>query len=133
MGQLIDKVKTTVFGNIGTIVTFRVGAEDAATLEKEFTPVFNVRDIINLAVREFYIKMSVNGQTRDAFSATTMDCETPEDNHVKEIVERSRENYARPRKEVEELLQKWDESGGDISEEAWYSGALDEEFEPPIV
>ncbi|MBT3835552.1 type IV secretion system DNA-binding domain-containing protein [Candidatus Peribacteria bacterium] len=133
MGQLIDKVKTTVFGNIGTIVSFRVGAEDAVSLEKEFTPIFNVRDIINLAVREFYIKMSVNGQTRDAFSATTMDCETPEDNYAKRIIERSRENYAKPKKDVEDLLQKWDESGGDISEEAWYSGALDEEFEPPIV
>ncbi|MFA7681490.1 MAG: hypothetical protein WCX61_00500 [Candidatus Peribacteraceae bacterium] len=39
----------------------------------------------------------------------------------------------RPRKEVEELLRKWDESGGDITAEAWYSGALDEEFAPPIV
>jgi len=133
MGQLNNLVRTTVFGNIGTIVSFRVGAEDAAILEQEFTPVFKVRDIINLAVREFYIKMSVKGETRDAFSGTTMDCVTPKKHNVEEIVAFSRKTFAKPRKEVEELLRKWDESGGDINEEAWYSGALDEEFAPPIV
>jgi hypothetical protein len=133
MGQLIDKVRTTIFGNIGTIISFRVGAEDGAILEQEFTPIFKVRDIINLAVREFYIKMSVRGETRDAFSARSLDCATPKEHHVKEIIERSRETFAKPKKDVEELLRKWDESGGDVSQEAWYSGALDEEFAPPIV
>ena len=133
MGQLNDYVRTTIFGNIGTIIGFRVGAEDGAILEQEFNPVFKVRDIINLAVREFYIKMSVKGETRDAFSGTTADCFTP-DKHLKdEIVEFSRKTFAKPKAEVEELLRKWDESGGDINEEAWYSGALDEEFAPPIV
>ncbi|MFH1348438.1 MAG: type IV secretory system conjugative DNA transfer family protein [Patescibacteria group bacterium] len=133
MGQLDDFVRTTIFGNIGTIVSFRVGAEDASVLEQEFNPVFKVRDIINLAVREFYIKMSVKGETRDAFSGTTMDCFTPEKNNKDAIVDFSRKTFARPRAEVEELLRKWDESGGDISDEAWYSGALDEDFAPPIV
>ena len=135
MGQLIDKVRTTVFGNIGTIISFRVGAEDAGILEQEFNPIFKVRDIINLAVREFYIKMSVKGETRDAFSATTMDCFTPKDSdsHKDAIIEFSRRTFSKPKDEVEDLLRKWDESGGDISQEAWYSGALDEEFAPPIV
>jgi len=135
MGQLNDYVKTTIFGNIGTIIGFRVGAEDAAILEQEFTPVFKTRDIINLAVREFYIKMSVKGETRDAFSGRTLECATPEikESHAKEIIDFSRETFARPKKDVEELMRKWDESGGDISEEAWYSGALDEDFAPPIV
>ncbi|MEK7591141.1 MAG: hypothetical protein AAB489_02955, partial [Patescibacteria group bacterium] len=82
---------------------------------------------------EFYIKMSLQGQTRDAFSAMTMDCETPKQNAVKQIVEHSRETFAKPKKDVEVLLRKWDESGGDVSQEDWYSGALDEEFVPPIV
>lgn len=133
LGQLNTIVRTTVFGNIGTIVSFRVGAEDAVILEKEFTPVFRVRDIINLAVREFYIKMSVHGQTRDAFSGTTLDCSAPEQNFKEDIVTHSRATFAKPKAEVEGLLRKWDESGGDVSQEAWYSGALDEEFAPPIV
>jgi len=133
MGQLNDYVRTTIFGNIGTIISFRVGAEDGAILEQEFNPVFKVRDIINLAVREFYIKMSVKGETRDAFSGTTMDCITPTQHFKDEVVEFSRKTFTKPKAEVEDLLRKWDESGGDISEEAWYSGALDEDFAPPIV
>ena len=133
MGQLDNFVRTTIFGNIGTIVSFRVGAEDASILEKEFNPVFKTRDIINLAVREFYIKMSVKGETRDAFSGTTMDCVTPTKHFKDDVVEFSRKTFSKPKQEVEELLRKWDESGGDIAEEAWYSGALDEEFAPPIV
>lgn len=135
MGQLIDKVRTTIFGNVGTIISFRVGAEDAGVLAQEFTPVFSPRDIINLAVREFYIKMSVHGETRDAFSGRSIDCPTPTiaESHAKEIIDHSREKFSRPKKDVEELLRKWDESGGDISQEAWYSGVLDEEFAPPIV
>lgn len=133
LGQLTPFVRTTVFGNVGTIISFRVGAEDATILEKEFTPIFEVRDIINLAVREFYIKMSVKGQTRDAFSGTTLDCDAPEQNFKEDIVTHSRATFAKPKSEVESLLRKWDESGGDISQEAWYSGALDEAFAPPIV
>ncbi|MDD5470190.1 MAG: TraM recognition domain-containing protein, partial [Candidatus Peribacteraceae bacterium] len=133
MGQLSDYVRTTIFGNVGSIITFRVGADDAAALEKEFTPVFSTRDIINLAVRDFYIKMSVKGETRDAFSGRTIECPTPEKGYRDAIVAHSRKTFAKPKKEVEDLLRKWDESGGDISEEAWYSGALDEEFAPPIV
>jgi hypothetical protein len=133
MGQLIDKVRTTIFGNIGTIISFRVGAEDGRLLEQEFTPVFHTRDFINLAVREFYIKMSVKGHTRDAFSALTLDCFPPKENYVKEIIKHSRETYAKPVKAVEEGLQKWNEAGGDITEEAWFSGALDEEFAAPII
>ena len=135
MGQLIDKVRTTVFGNIGTIVSFRVGAEDAGILEQEFNPIFKVRDIINLAVREFYIKICVKGETRDAFSATTVECTTPKDSESNKdaIIEFSRKTFSKPKDEVEDLMRKWDESGGDISQEAWYSGALDEDFAPPIV
>ncbi len=134
MGQLSNLVRTTVFGNVGTIIGFRVGAEDAGILEKEFTPIFTVRDIINLAVREFYIKMSVRGETRDAFSARSLDCETPKKHFRTEIAEFSRKVYARPKKKVEEMLRKWDEAGGkDLSEEAWFTGAQDEAFAPPII
>ncbi|HEC21193.1 MAG TPA: type IV secretory system conjugative DNA transfer family protein, partial [Candidatus Peregrinibacteria bacterium] len=48
MGQLSSLIKTTVFGNVGSIINFRVGAEDAIILEQEYTPIFKIRDIINL-------------------------------------------------------------------------------------
>lgn len=68
MGQLTGGIRQTVFGNVGSMVSFRVGAEDARVLAEEYNPIFTERDIINLGVREFYVKMSVNGEIREAFS-----------------------------------------------------------------
>ncbi len=111
MGQLSDYVKKTVFGNVGSIVSFRVGAEDAAVLAEEYNPIFNERDIINLGVREFYCKMSVDGEIREAFSGRTIDCPKSKENFTEEIIENSRKTFCEPRANVEEMLSKWDEAG----------------------
>ncbi|NIA02478.1 MAG: type IV secretion system DNA-binding domain-containing protein [Nitrospirae bacterium] len=129
MGQLSDFVRKTVFGNVGSIINFRVGANDAGYLAEEYTPVFKERDIINLGVREFYCKMSVAGEIREAFSARTVDCNKTEDHFVKEIIENSRATYCEPRNKVEEMLSKWDEAG-----EFDNLGPEDEpEFEEPLI
>lgn len=109
VGQLNDVIKKTVFGNVGSMVSFRVGAEDAVVLAEEYTPIFNVRDIINLGVREFYTKMSIEGELSEAFSARSMDMNMPEYNHFDEILAESRKKYCTPREEVEIMLKKWDE------------------------
>lgn len=111
MGQLSDLVKKTVFGNVGSIVSFRVGADDASVLAGEYNPIFKERDIINLGVREFYCKMSINGEIREAFSGKTIDVPKVKEHYVKEIIGNSRKNYCVPRSEVEDVLAKWDESG----------------------
>src|SRR3989339_122077 len=133
MGQLNDLVKTTVFGNVGSIISFRVGAEDAVILEKEYTPKFTVRDIINLGVREFYTKMSVNGQIRDAFSGRTVDVPKPVHNISEEIRAISRSKYARPVAEVNEILKRWEE-GGDIGDaNGGPAAGGDEKFAEPLI
>lgn len=111
MGQLSGFVQKTVFGNVGSIVSFRVGADDAGVLAEEYTPIFKERDIINLGVREFYCKMSINGEIREAFSARTLTVPTIKDNFVTEIIAESRTNYCEQRSEVEKMLAKWDEAG----------------------
>lgn len=131
MGQLTNVVRTTAFGNVGTIVNFRVGAEDAAILENEYTPVFKVRDIINLGVREFYIKMSVDGELRDAFSGRTLNVPQPKKDLSTEIIRRSREKYARPRTEVEADLKKWDE--GASQEDASLAQTIEQKFAEPLI
>ncbi|MBI2638739.1 type IV secretion system DNA-binding domain-containing protein [Candidatus Peregrinibacteria bacterium] len=131
MGQLSHLIRTTAFGNVGTIINFRVGAEDAAILENEYTPVFKVRDIINLGVREFYIKMSVDGELRDAFSGRTLNVSTPKEHYAEEIVRRSREKYARPREQVEEELKKWDE--GATEEDAELVATIEQKFAEPLI
>lgn len=111
MGQLSGFVQKTVFGNVGSIVSFRVGADDAGILAEEYTPIFTARDIINLGVREFYCKMSINGEIREAFSAKTLTVPNLNENFVTEIIAESRLRYCENRSEVEKMLAKWDEAG----------------------
>ena len=110
MGQLSDVVRKTVFGNVGSMVSFRVGAEDAVILAEEYNPIFKERDIINLGVREFYTKMSVGGELREAFSGFTLDAPVSEHDYTNEIIAVSREKYCMKREEVEEALRNWDEA-----------------------
>jgi hypothetical protein len=132
MGQLSSKIRQTVFGNVGSMISFRVGAEDAAVLEKEYEPIFKERDIINLGVREFYVKMSVKGEIREAFSGRTVDVPKPTDDRTQEIVALSRKKYCQSKKNVEEMLRKWDEAAAQPPSEEELS-AVEEKFEEPII
>ncbi|MFC1600184.1 type IV secretory system conjugative DNA transfer family protein [Patescibacteria group bacterium] len=129
VGQLTPKMIKTVFGNVGSMLSFRVGAEDAQVLENEYNPVFKVRDIINLAVRDFYIKMSVNGEVRKPFSGRTLEVIQPKDDYTEEIISQSRIKYATPVGQVDEMLTHWDESG----EFDLKPGDQNEEFEEPLI
>lgn len=131
MGQLTHLIRTTAFGNVGTIISFRVGAEDAAILENEYTPVFKVRDIINLGVREFYIKMSVDGELRDAFSGRTVNVQAPKENYSEEIIKCSRAKYSTPRAQVEEELKKWDEAAAE--EDTALATTIEQKFAEPMI
>ena len=110
-------VRDAVFGNVGTIVTFRVGAEDAEFLEKEFEPVFMMNDIVNLAKYRVYLKLMIDGIAGDAFSAETLpplDLSETASNEPK-IIQSSRERYGQNRLEVEEKISRW--SGMDMGVE----------------
>jgi hypothetical protein len=131
MGQLTDTVQKTVFGNVGSIVSFRVGSDDAGILSAEYNPTFTARDIINLGVREFYTKMSVDGQIREAFSGRTMDMPVPTNDKSAEIIENVRKEYCLPKAEVEKLLSKWDEAG-EFSEDNM-APEIEQEFEEPLI
>ncbi len=97
IGQLLPKVQVAVLGNVGTIIVFRVGGEDAAKLEQEMTPIFKAKDMINLGAQEFYIKMIIDGQAYDPFSAETLKILPPPHRSFKEeIIESSRSKYAAP-------------------------------------
>lgn len=113
VNQLIFDNNTTVrdaiFGNVGTMVTFRVGAEDAEHLEKEFEPVFMMNDLVNLNKYTIYLKLMIDGITGDAFSATSlppMDISDTAENEEKAI-RVSRERYGKSRAEIEEKIARW--------------------------
>lgn len=122
IGQLVTdvstKVRDAVFGNTGTIITFRVGATDAEYMEKEFMPEFIGQDLINLPNYNIYLKLMVDGVTSRPFSAVTLPPLTFETQPgIKEqIIRTSRERYSRPRAEVEEEITRWgsmDLAGGE--------------------
>ncbi len=135
LGQLSERIRTTTFGNVGSIVSFRVGGEDARVLAEEFNPRFAERDLINLGVREFYVKMSVDGEITEAFSGRTLEMNIPKEHHAKEAVAFSRAHFARPLKEVEDILQQWEEGKFDPKGKKRGKSSLDDEveFQEPIV
>jgi CxxC-x17-CxxC domain-containing protein len=109
IAQLNQTVKDAIFGNIGTLVTFRVGPEDAELLEKYFYPDFNKEDIINLPNYHFYIKLMIDGHLSKGFSGINIPPQNvPETSYVQEIIQNSRENYGTPKLEVEDQLKRWE-------------------------
>jgi hypothetical protein len=94
VGQIISKVHQAVLGNVGSIICFRVGGEDAVKLKPEFDPIFGVKDMINLAVGEIYVKMTIDGESYDPFSAETLKVLPPTHASLRnEIIAASRRKY----------------------------------------
>ncbi len=120
------KVRDAVFGNVGTMIVFRVGAADAEFLEKEFEPEFLIQDIVGLPNYHVYLKLMVSGVTSRPFSAKTL---PPfkiqvEPGVVHRIIDESRKHYARPRWAVEEEINTWSEIMGAIGAERPIGGGF---------
>lgn len=101
IGQLDEEIRGAIFGNVGTMISFRVGAEDAKYLAREFHPVFNETDIINLPNHHIYLKLMIDGVTSRPFSAVTLPPPEIKRSCKKRVIEVSREKYGRPRDETE--------------------------------
>ncbi|MDD4610847.1 MAG: type IV secretion system DNA-binding domain-containing protein [Patescibacteria group bacterium] len=110
--QLSEVVKPAVFGNVGTIVVFRVGATDAEELVKEFTPTFLEEDLVNLPKYEMYLKLMIDGVASDPFSARGLPPLSNEEKtgNADKVIKVSRERYAKKRKLVEEKIMGWKEN-----------------------
>ncbi len=105
ISQMTDSVRDAVFGNVGTTISFRVSADDAPILAKQFEPVFDQSDLIQMNNRHFVISMIINGEKAPAFSATTLSLPTTPQDNFDRIVESSRRLYSRHREDVEEEIR----------------------------
>ena len=105
--QMPEAVSNAVFGNVGTMVSFRVGAQDADVLVKEYEPIFDSNDLVNLDNYQIYLKMAIDGVTVPAFSAGTLPPRTEKTNLVDQIIANSRQMYSRPVEEVEDYITEW--------------------------
>jgi len=111
--QLGDVVKAAVFGNVGTMIIFRVGASDAAELELEFAPQFLPADIVNLKKYCFCMRLMVDGVATEPFSAIGLPPVTGTTDNSQKVIRVSRERYARPQNLVEDRIIRW--SGVEVS------------------
>ncbi len=111
--QLVTKessnVRDSIFGNVGTMIVFRVGADDADFLEKEFAPEFTPEDLVNLPNYKIYLKLMIDGITSRPFSAKTIPEMVKGGNlEIEEqVIQSSRKLYCRPREEIENEINSW--------------------------
>ena len=112
IAQLDENIKDAVFGNVGSMATFRISFEDAQYVEKKFLPVFNADDIMRIPNRNAYLQMIGHGKPLQPFNIATLPLDffaTPNPKGVAEkIMQLSFHKYGRPREEVEaEIMRRY--------------------------
>ena len=104
ISQMTDTVRDAVFGNVGTMISFRVSADDAPILSKQFEPQFEPGDLLQMHNRHFIVNMVVGGEKTPAFSATTLTLPPEQIDNTGRIIENTRRLYSRNRAEVEQEI-----------------------------
>lgn len=109
IGQLVENLRKAIFGNVGTVIAFPVGAENGEMLEKDFYPEFGREDLIAHNKYHIYLKLAIEGKSSKPFSALTLPPFykfKPQGNKEK-IIKVSRHRYSTKRDELEEKIEKW--------------------------
>ncbi len=109
ISQMEDEVKNAVFGNVGTICSFRVGINDANYLVRQYQPTFTEKDLLNIEIGNAYLKTMVNGKPTEPFSVkiTAKERQKPANKKLSEMIKRlSSLKYGRPRAVVESEITK---------------------------
>lgn len=101
VGQMTDKIKASVFGNVGSKIILRVGMDDAEVFEKDLTPTFTKNDLANLKAGQAYAKLLLNGQVVRPFNMQLVNVQWGDRGLVEKLRELSRLKYGRDRNEVE--------------------------------
>ncbi len=105
--QMEEVVRDAVFGNVGTIISFRIGAFDAEYMEKEFEPYFMQTDLVNLDKYNAYVKLMIKGVTSAPFSMETIAPVSDTYNSREKVIAVSRERYGNKRSDIEEKISRW--------------------------
>lgn len=111
VGQIDEEVKNAIFGNVGSMVVFRMGVSDANIMEQEFQPVFNQSDLTNIPAQTTYVKTIVHGTPVPPFSMDVWrDLKAEKKQGSKKVAEMvkelSRLKYGRDREEVEREIRR---------------------------
>lgn len=122
IGQLDEKIKSAVFGNVGSMISFRIGPEDAEFVVKEFEPVFNTNDLINIDNFNAYVKLMINGETSRAFSLQTYPPKEGDIEVARAIRELSRLKFGHDKSVVEKEILERSKLGSSTSSESSFMG-----------
>jgi Type IV secretion-system coupling protein DNA-binding domain len=112
--QMMDTVKDAVFGNVGSILAFRMSADDARGMQRYFEPKFLEYDLIHMHNRNFVLSMTIEGEKVPAFSATSLTLPDYGEDYSAEIIARSRAKYASSREYVEKFVYERYELGAGL-------------------
>ncbi|HET7320488.1 MAG TPA: type IV secretion system DNA-binding domain-containing protein [Candidatus Saccharimonadales bacterium] len=104
IAQMSQEVKDAVFGNVGSIIAFRMGADDARSMQRYFEPKFLEYDLVHMHNRHFVISMTIEGEKVPAFSAVSLDLPPHSADQTAAIIERSRAQYSSSRDFVERYV-----------------------------
>jgi len=108
IAQLEEGIRDAVFGNVGSICAFRVGAEDAEYLEKQFSPTFGTSDLMNIDNKNAYLRLLVKGKPAKPFNIEVPPPPQGNKEQVEELKEMSYAKFGKPREEIEKsVLQKY--------------------------
>lgn len=111
IAQMSDEVREAVFGNVGTLITFQVGYDDASYFESQFSEEILANDIVALPKYQVYLKLMIDGMPSRTFSAGTMPPpQNPEESRRDVLIKLSRERYAVSRETVEDKIKRWSEN-----------------------
>jgi len=119
ISQLPDSVREAVFGNAGTLISYRVGGADAVSLVKEYAPVFDENDLVNLDKFHIYIKLLIDGISSPAFSARTLPPVQKLSGNIDAVIKNSHERYSNTRTFVQDsIYQRSKEEEAELKAEA---------------
>jgi len=105
--QMEEEVRDAVFGNVGTMIVFRVGPMDAEVLEVMFQPTFTPEDLIGLGIGQIYLTLMIDGVTSAPFSAQTIPpIEAPRISYRDDVITHSRAMFGRRRADIEQAIIK---------------------------
>jgi hypothetical protein len=104
IAQMPIEVKDAVFGNVGSMISFRMGADDARGMQKYFEPKFEEYDLVHMHNRHFVISMTIHGEKTPAFSAVTINLPDQAFDQTDNIIRQSRQQFASDRKQVDEYI-----------------------------
>lgn len=106
IAQLEENIKNAVFGNVGSICAFRVGAEDAEVLKNQFVPTFSANDLMNIDNLNAYLRLLVNGKPAKPFNIFVPFPPKGNEEQVEKLKEMSYLKFGKPREEIEKLIME---------------------------